>query len=109
MYSGGEEVSVHFAFSFATPTRPKKLKIFIAPPLPVGMPSKPKTGRREISEIKRAAILTWYKAGKSYSQISILEALPRSTVSTIVRRVQLHPQYPTANGKRAGRSRKTNP
>ena len=71
------------------------------------MPSKPKTGRKEVPETKRAAVITWHKAGKSYSQISILEALPQSTVSSIVRRAKLYPQNPTANKKQAGRPRKT--
>src|ERR1700758_921432 len=75
----------------------------------VKMPSKPKTARREISETQRAAVVTWHKSGKSYSQISILEALPRSTVSSIVRHAQLRPDNPVATKKRPGRPRKTNP
>jgi hypothetical protein len=63
------------------------------------MPSKPKTERREVPETKRAAVITWHKVGKSYSQISILEALPHSTVSSIIRHAQLRPHNPTATQK----------
>jgi hypothetical protein len=63
------------------------------------MPLKPKTGRREVPETKRAAVITWHKAGKSYSQISLLEALSCSIVSSIICHIQLCPQNPTANQK----------
>jgi hypothetical protein len=56
------------------------------------MPSQPKTERREISEVKRAAVVIWHKAGKSYSQISLLEALKYSTIASIIRRAKLSTQ-----------------
>src|SRR5579862_1103820 len=67
------------------------------------MPSKPKTKRKEVPETKRAAIITWRKAGKSYSQISLLEATPYSTVVSIIRRAELRPKNPIRSQKRTGR------
>jgi hypothetical protein len=61
------------------------LKIFYHHTNPIArLPLKPKTERREVPETKRAAIITWHKADKSYSQISIFEALPHSTVFFII-------------------------
>ena len=70
------------------------------------MPFKPKTRKKEVFETKRAAVITWHRAVKSNNQISVLEALPRFTVYTILCRTQLRPENPTANKKRTERLRK---
>src|SRR5579862_3294012 len=69
------------------------------------MPFKLKTSRKEVS-IKRSAVITWHKAGKSCSQIAPLEALHRNTVASIIRPSQLRPGNPIYNKKRSARPRK---
>jgi hypothetical protein len=48
----------------------------------------PKTIRRETSVAQRLACWTWHKAGKTNTQISRLEGLPRTTVASIIQRVK---------------------
>jgi transposase len=57
---------------------------------------------KEHSIAKRSAVVTWRKAGRSLSEISKLEGLPRSTVQSILGRYQKNPQS-LANKERPGR------
>jgi transposase len=50
------------------------------------MPSEPITSRRETTGEKRAEVWTWYKAGKTYSEIGRRTDLTKSTVAGIIRR-----------------------
>jgi transposase len=52
------------------------------------MPSKSKTSRRETTLAQRTEVWTWYKAGKSLSEIKRIVSLPRSTVWDIINRAK---------------------
>ncbi|PMD28123.1 hypothetical protein NA56DRAFT_742289 [Hyaloscypha hepaticicola] len=52
------------------------------------MPSEPITARRETKPEKRSAVWTWYRAGKTLSEIARLEDLTKSTIAGIIRRVK---------------------
>lgn len=66
------------------------------------MPSKLKTSRREVSDIKQSAVVTWHKAGKFSRQITILEDIPRSTVLSILHHAWRNPKDPIRTQKRSG-------
>ena len=71
------------------------------------MPSKPITSRKEVFDIQRSAVVTWHKAGKSCFQIVLLEALPHSTVRSIIKCYQLCPDNPISSKKRSEQPKKT--
>ena len=70
------------------------------------MLSRPKSSRREVSDIQRSAVVTWHKAEKSSRQIAALEDLPRSTILSIIHRSRLHPEDLIHTKKRSGRPSK---
>jgi transposase len=70
------------------------------------MPSKAKTTRREHSAEKVAIILNMHSLGYSASKISVETDIPKSTVTRITRRANLHPDKSFEPTKRSGRPSK---
>jgi hypothetical protein len=99
MYNCGEEVIDTLLFAeFST----MQMKNFFQQHLALAtypMPSKPKTSRKEVSDIQRSVVVIWYKASKSPTQIAILEAFSRTTVIYIIKHSQLRPDNPISSGK----------
>lgn len=74
------------------------------------MPSEPVTARRETTPEKRSAVWTWYRAGKTLSEIARLEDLTKLTVTGIIRRVKARTgENKFTNAKRPGKPPKLTP
>src|SRR5271156_4824891 len=78
--------------------------------LSVDMPSKLITSRRETTKEKRAEVWTWYRAGKTYSEIRRRTDLTKSTVAGIIQREKTRTgQDRVSNAPRPGRPPKVTP
>ena len=72
------------------------------------MPSKPTTARRKLSFELHAAIFALRERGQTYSEIAGQLKLARSTVTTIIHRINRQRNAPPAFKKRMGRPPKLN-
>ena len=66
------------------------------------MPSKPKTARREHSPETIAVILKLHALGYSSQKIADETDVPKSTVTSIIRRADLHPNQLYRKAQRTG-------
>ena len=74
------------------------------------MPSAPVTARRETDVEKRKDVWAWYKCGKTYSEISRLEDLTKSTFAKIIQRIKKRTgKDKFSNAKRTGTRPKLTP
>ena len=67
------------------------------------MPSKPKTARREHSPETIAVILKLHALGYSSQKIADETDVPKSTVTSIIRRADLHPNQLYRKAQRTSR------
>ena len=83
---------------------------FIFSPVSIDMSSEPITSRRETTKEKRAEVWTWYKAGKTYSEIGRRTDLTKATVAGTIRREKRKTgQDRFSNAPRPGRPPKLTP
>ena len=72
------------------------------------MPYQPKTNAREHSEVTVLIVWNLHKAGFSTPKIKLVTGLPKSTITSIIRRFKNSPNHEYKKTTRTGRARKLN-